>query len=639
MARETLDQNRRSSPAVLKAIDRLFERLDQFACLDPATYKDKADQDRAGVRRNAAASFISGYRPHVPAGDNRHLAGRVRLLITQPPDKDADPDAEESPGEIDTILASVEQHRREDPNREIAILCRRRKWIPAIIAGLRQRQIEASGEGGSPVADSAAVELVLSMLTWLDHPGHSLARGHVELSGMATVFGLTGSPHDQSLPKRMQTDVMRRGLAAVIADWVRQGPFRERCTAHDQVRCEQLVELARHWDAAGGGRLFRFVERVRSQRLDNPISSRVRVMTIHGAKGLEFEAVILADLQSSNGGGDGPRFVVSTTTPDAVPEIHLLPSRDEAELLGLQGLCERYQQNQFEEDLSVLYVALTRAKSFLDVVAPASEKAKTSLVGILSEGWGHRDAGTHLVEQCEAVVRPGARSNGDLMGRDAGVWEVGSDLCIPHFLAVPSRLAAVTPSGQEGAGVVKLGLILNTGNNQALEKGTAVHALLSRIEWKDGLPTPEDWLRSIPEREADPEACRLAMRELHPRLRDPNDPLAKIFDSSLWLRRWNDEGVVRLEVWRERRFAVVLDHELMNGSFDRVVFGLDAGGARVRARILDFKTDRVANDDEREERRRFYQPQLDAYVGALRQLSALPTGSIQAELVWISRAC
>jgi ATP-dependent helicase/nuclease subunit A len=637
LTRETLDDNRRSSPAVLKAIDRLFERLDQFACLDPATYKDKGDQDRARVRRSAAASFISGYRPHIPAGDNRHLAGRVRLLTTQPADAEADADAGEAYGEIETILGSVEHHRQEDANREIAILCRRRKWIPSIIAGLRLRGIEASGEGGSAVADSAAVELVLSMLTWLDHPGHSLARGHVELSGGATVFGLTGSQQDQALPKRMQTEIMRRDLAAVIADWVRQEPFRRRCTVHDQVRCEQLVELARHWDAAGGGRLSRFVERVRSQRLDNPISSRVRVMTIHGCKGLEFEAVILADLQSGGGGGDGPRFVVSMTTPDAVPEIHLLPSRDEAELLGLHDLYERHQQNQFEEDLSVLYVALTRAKSFLDVVAPASDKAKASLVGILSEGWGHHEAGTHLIEQCEPDVQPVAHAQSHVMARDAGIWGMGSDLRIPRFQAVPNRLSAVTPSGQQGAGVVKLALVLNTGNKQALERGTAVHALFSRIEWNDKLPSLENWIHSIPGREADPEACRVAARELYPRLRDSRDILGGVFDPAPWLDLWKEDGVVRLEVWRERRFAVALNLELMNGSFDRVVFGLDANGARVRARILDFKTDRVANDAEREELRQFYQPQLDAYIGALRKLTALPAAFIEAELVWINR--
>jgi len=183
--------------------------------------------------------------------------------------------------------------------------------------------------------------------------------------------------------------------------------------------------------------------------------------------------------------------------------------------------------------------------------------------------------------------------------------------------------------------MVKLSQVLNTGNSRALERGTAVHALLSRIEWSEQSPNLEELVDSIREREADPEACRLAARELYPRLRDSRDGLAMVFDRTRWLEHWQRDGVVRLEVWRERRFAVVLEDELMNGSFDRVIFGCDASGNRVRAQILDFKTDRVTNDVEREERRRFYQPQLDAYVLALQKLTTLPPTAVEAELVWI----
>jgi ATP-dependent exoDNAse (exonuclease V) beta subunit len=285
----------------------------------------------------------------------------------------------------------------------------------------------------------------------------------------------------------------------------------------------------------------------------------------------------------------------------------------------------------------VLYVALTRAKSFLDVVVPASEKTRPTLAGILCEAWGHKDAGNHLIEKYEPDAARNIRADADqAMGQDAGIWERGDRLDIPNFQPMPNRLAAVTPSGQEGVGMVKLGLLLNIGNARALEWGTAVHALLSRIEWNDSVPSLEEWLGSDFSLEANLEACRVAARELHPRLRDPNDLLAKVFNRKLWLDRWKEAGVVRLEVWRERRFAVALGQELINGSFDRVVLGLDGKGRCVRAEILDFKTDRVADDREREERRLHYAPQLDAYVHALQKLTALPADSIHAELVWIN---
>jgi len=626
-----LADNWRSSPAVLTAIDRIFLNLDQAACLNPEGHADKAKQ-RTTAHRNAAASFISGYQPHIAKGENRFRAGRVRLLMIDP-EQEADED--ETPDEVQTILAAVAQHRREDANREIAILCRRRKLMPMILAGLRKQGVVASGEGGNPVADSAAVETVLSMLTWLDHPGHSLAREHVQRSALAAVFGFEGTPQDAQLPKRLQAAVMRRGLAAVISEWVEHEQFRGLSTIHDQVRAEQLVELARGWDGAGGGRLSGFVEQVRSQRVDNPASSRVRVMTIHGAKGLEFAAVILADLEAKGGGGDGPRLVTTISTPDAPPTVTLLPDADEAELLGMQEDYQRYQQEQFEEDLSVLYVALTRAKSFLDVVLPTDDKPKASLSAIIREKWGRQEAGEHLIEECAA--RKGEEAAVRIeVGRDAGIWSVGDGLAIPHLQTVPGRMEAITPSGQEGGGVVKVGLLLRTGNAGALERGTAVHALLSRIEWLGELPAQKAWVESIASHEANREACRIAAKELHPRLRWAEDALAKVFAAEIWLEKWKEAGVTRLEVWRERRFAAIVGNELMNGSFDRVVLGLDAAGKRVRADILDFKTDRVSTNAERQERLEHYRPQLEAYANALETLTGLGAEAIRTELVWIN---
>jgi ATP-dependent helicase/nuclease subunit A len=633
MVREHLRDNRRSSPAVLKAIDRIFERLDEADCLQPETYSDKRERQRVTARKSAASSFIGNYQAHVPSGENRHLHGRVRLLIANPGDSSDEADAEEFPDEIETILRAVEEHRHEDPNREIAILCRRRKLIPAIIAGLRQRGVEASGEGGNPVADSAAVEMVLSMLTWIDHPGHTLAKGYVKLGGMAPVFGFEGTSRDDSLPGRWTVPIMRRGLASIISEWMRHGSFRLRCTLHDQVRCGQLVELARLWDAAGGGRLSRFVEKARSQRVENPASSQVRVMTIHGSKGLEFETVILADLENA-GGGDSPRPMVSMTTPDSPPEVRLLPAYDEVELLGLEDHYARHQQDRFEEDLSVLYVAVTRAKSFLDVVARAADKPRASLSGIILERWNHREAGHYLIEEFSGISE--TRSTVEIMDRDKGVWNASHGLNLPNLQVAHPRMAAVTPSGQEGSGIVKLDRLLHAGNIEALERGTAIHALLSRIEWIGKLPAQDAWIRSVSDREANPEACRIAGRELYPRLLDPKDKLAQAFDPSVWLDRWKNAEVNRLETWRERRFAVVMENDLMNGTFDRVVLGYNREAELVRADILDFKTDRLTDDREREERRLFYQPQMDAYARAFHRLTGLPADSIHTQLVWIN---
>ena len=221
------------------------------------------------------------------------------------------------------------------------------------------------------------------------------------------------------------------------------------------------------------------------------------------------------------------------------------------------------------------------------------------------------------------------------MPGDPAVWSADADDAAPRIAPMPERLDAITPSGKEGAGRVALGQLLAAQNAQALERGTAVHALFSRVEWSDAIPALDDWLKSIPAGEAAPAACRREAPGLHRRLSAAADPLRDVFDRSRWMEEWRKEGVSHLDLWRERRFSVVLGRELMNGSFDRVVLGLDARGVPLRAAILDFKTDRIASEEERETKRQFYQPQLDAYATALSRLVRLPLDAIQTRLVWV----
>jgi ATP-dependent helicase/nuclease subunit A len=635
LKREHLADNRRSSPAVLKAIELIFSNLAQAACLNPANYAEDK-QLKAAAHQNAATSFIGGYRTPSAVGDNQYLAGRVRLLIYAQQDMEAEDDEAEQPGVIETILNAAEEHHRQDPNREVAILCRRHKLIPSILAGLKVRGIPASGEGGNPVTDSAAVEVVLSMITWLEHPGHTLAREHVKRSGAKASFGFGEETSDHALLRDTRRAILRRGLASVVADWIGHEQFRTCRTLHDHLRCEQLLELARRWDSGGGGRLSGFVTTVRSQRVDNPSSSRVRVMTIHAAKGLEFEAVILADIEAAGFGGDKPQFVLTLESPEQKPTVTLLPKADHAQWLGLETEYQKFQQESFEEDLSVLYVALTRAKCFLDVVLPADGKVRASLSSLVRERWGQQDPGAHLIQENAALTRPVSQAPRPVVEDDPGIANPDELQEVSGFVSVPRRLEAITPSGQEGSGVVNLGLILNRQSDAALARGTAVHALLSRIRWSTDLPAKADWVRSISHEEADLEICASAADELYPRLSTPEDPLGQTFSQSAWLQKWKASQVTRLDLWQERRFAVIIGDSLMNGSFDRVVLGYDSKGQLVEAEILDFKTDRINNETDRQSRALHYQPQLDAYQSALHRLTGLKVTSIGMRLVWIS---
>src|SRR4029077_682891 len=62
---------------------------------------------------------------------------------------------------------------REAPGRSVGVLCRQNETVARMIYELRRQHVDASEEGGGALTDSAAVELLLSLLTLSDHPGHT----------------------------------------------------------------------------------------------------------------------------------------------------------------------------------------------------------------------------------------------------------------------------------------------------------------------------------------------------------------------------------------------------------------------------------------------------------------------------------
>jgi ATP-dependent exoDNAse (exonuclease V) beta subunit len=113
-----------------------------------------------------------------------------------------------------------------------------------------------------------------------------------------------------------------------------------------------------------------------------------------------------------------------------------------------------------------------------------------------------------------------------------------------------------------------------------------------------------------------------------------------IFDKKDWEKRW--AGVAKLEVWREKSFAVVWEREgkreVLNGTFDRVVVARDGKGKAVAAEVVDFKTDRLDGEKERTERTEYYRPQLEAYAEAVSKLTGLGKEKVTTRIAWVWNA-
>ncbi|MEO1249597.1 MAG: 3'-5' exonuclease, partial [Pseudomonadota bacterium] len=99
----------------------------------------------------------------------------------------------------------------------------------------------------------------------------------------------------------------------------------------------------------------------------------VRVMTIHGAKGLEANTVILADIDSRSQNDDALYWFEPT---DGGPALPLWRPVKEITCSLLEDRHDRRQAEDEAEEMRLLYVALTRAEQrlFICGTGPADEK-------------------------------------------------------------------------------------------------------------------------------------------------------------------------------------------------------------------------------------------------------------------------
>ena len=138
-------------------------------------------------------------------------------------------------------------------------------------------------------------------------------------------------------------------------------------------RLQQLVELAYDYQPQSTLRSAHFLRLVESKRIADPQWADVRVMTIHQAKGLEFDIVVLPELEDRLV-GQPDRVVTGRPAAEPVHVVCRHANENVPQIFPpeLQKLFEDDTRLEVHESLCVLYVAMTRAVHALHMlIAPA----------------------------------------------------------------------------------------------------------------------------------------------------------------------------------------------------------------------------------------------------------------------------
>jgi ATP-dependent helicase/nuclease subunit A len=492
----------RSSPTILRLVDLTFDERRQ-AGLGGEVKHIAFKADMPG-RVDLWPVFEPAESPEEPAwydpvdlrSDAHHSARLGRAVATQ----------------IAAMIASGVQIMGKRGFRPVhagdfLILVRRRSPIfEEVISACKSAGLPIAGADRLKLGAVLAVKDITALLSFLATPEDDLALATCLRSPL---FGWTeqqiyalAQPRKGYLWEALRADeaqsATRRTLSALLdtADFLRPYDLIERVLTRFKGRqnllarlgadaedgIDELLNQALAYERAEVPSLTGFLgwleaDDVQVKRQMDSAGDKIRVMTVHGAKGLEAPIVILPD--------------TATHRPQDSDEIYALPEgpvwktvAEKSPSLIAAAQLQRRQKDE-EEALRLLYVAMTRAQSWLIVAAAGNV--------------GKNETGNKVWYQMirDALLAAGA----------VGTPEGGLTLCDGDWpLPIPSgpqtgaapppplpewvRLNApdaprptqpLTPSGLGGAKALAGDLGGDEGTAEAMARGTRLHLLLEHL--------------------------------------------------------------------------------------------------------------------------------------------------------------
>ncbi len=464
-----------------------------------------------------ARDALAGAVPYAPAAAVRDAETPPAVSVHPRIGRDDD-------GEAAEIVALVEAARAEHPDGTIAVLVRGRAHLHALLprlreAGLRYRAVDVERLDAQPV-----VEGLWALTRALLHRGDRVAwlallRGPLCGLTLADLLALAGDAREATLPSLLTDPGARARLTVDGRVRVERlaGVLAAALAGRGRAGLRHLVEGA--WLALGGPALADATARqaaaaylelldlhVTGGTLPDPdafaealgelhapsdpeADASLQLMTVHKAKGLEFDTVILPGLGRLPKRDDPPLLAWLETPDDDGLLMAPIDARGAARD-PLYAWIRRLEEGRAaHESGRLLYVAATRARRRLHLLgaaevgtrkgAPVLRVPKRSFLELL---WPV--VGEAFAARFERDSVPGAAVEGGAHAPDdAPLTRLPRDWACPDF---PEAVTATAPLPDMPATEP---VIFDWAGEGARAAGTVVHRVLEA--WGcDGLPEP-----------------------------------------------------------------------------------------------------------------------------------------------------
>ncbi len=677
----TLSVNFRSEPGVVAWVNNTFGQL-----------MPGAEDAATGVVPYArCVAFGSGDQP---VDD----AVRMHWIVTQRGDAtDANDAAETTPAEMEAtkVVNIIRQTRLDKPDASIALLIRNRGHLREIVPALKAAGIVFHAVDIDPLKDRPVVQDLFALTRALLHVADRIAwlailrapwcgltlndlaaltASVVPIDGVLTpdprtvwemindvsrleMLSANGRLRVEKLCNVLHTALQTRRRMP-IRDAVEQcwlalsGPAcLEATTDLDDAMTFMALLEAEAQEQSGGaqivslGALEAQMDRLYSgggtladdANIANVVQP-VQIMTIHKAKGLEFDAVIVPGLDRPPR-HDDKKLLVWTEQADVDSgghELLLAPIRetgadDDADAI-YQYITKLDRAKQQHEDVRLLYVAATRAERRLHLLATLTVKDKdgepeivapkaASLLAALWPALGEQQLPSVASLKSADVLGDSSNAAAEKTPQAERVAVTGpTRLAIDHPLPVMAQAilldGANSPGDDKAADTPSPQIDFEWATDAARHVGTVVHTFLQRIA-SDGL---EAW--NVKRINASRQLFQTELTRLGVGNNEVNaatDRIEAALNKTLADQRGRWTLTAHREARSEWRLTGLVDGALKNVALDRTF--VDADGVRW---IIDFKTGSHEGADveaflDNEQRR--YSAQLEAYAALVLAMS------------------
>ncbi len=632
-----LEYSFRSSPAVLEVVDQALEGLDGLG--DGGFRHQAFFADRPGrvdLWPMVEKADFTEERAWFDTTDIAMPETHIRILARQ------------VAGEIARMLREEMLPGDDDRPRplrpgDVLILVRGRRsgLFDALIRALKNARLPVAGADRLELGAEMAVKDLTALMRFLATPEDDLSLAAVlrsPLCGLSEA-GLYDLAQPRAEGAWLWAELRRRradhpGIFALLgdlrdaADFLRPYELLERVLTRHRGREYLLARLGPEAEEGIDALLVQALEYERDEtpsltgflewlavkeievkRQMDAAGDLIRVMTVHGAKGLEAPVVFLPDCGPKRDRG-GPEFLKTGDTVLWRPGSGELPE-------GLRARAQAEKERQRAEEDRLLYVAATRAANWL-IVAAAGDPGKTG------DSWYER-----LARGMERVGAVGCGfPSGSGLRHARGEWPERADPrdregtapapALPDWALRPAaaprpRAVPLTPSDLGGAKALPGEGAADAGEEAALRRGRLLHLLLEKLPGLPPAARERVGLRLVSSGAdaADPQEARALIAEAVALIGNP--ALAGIFAPD-----------TLAEVELTASLPALGDRPVL-GTLDRLIVTRD------RVRVIDFKSNRLV-PARAEEVPLGLLRQMGAYMQALARI--YPARQIAGAILW-----